>query len=144
MREKITLKKKEIKQLKLFVKKGVRNARELERGYVLLALHKKKKIEDIADFYMVSRTSVWRLKSKYETEGLDKALKDDPRSGQPQKYKDKEEAEIVALACTDAPEGRARWTLDLMKQKLQKQQGLQTINRETIRLTLKKNNVNLG
>lgn len=130
--------------LESFIKKGKKNAREIERGYILLALDKGKTQQDIMDFYNVGRTSIWRLKSKYEEEGLESALKDLPRSGQPSKYKDKEEAEIIALACTKAPEGRARWTLRLMERHLRKTKGMRTINRETIRLTLKKRNVNLG
>ena len=64
--------------------------------------------------------------------------------GQPIKYKEKAKAEIVALACTKAPEGRARWTLELLEKTLKEREGMKTINRETIRLTLKKMNVSLG
>ena len=60
------------------------------------------------------------------------------------KYDEKGEAEIVALACTKAPTGRARWTLKLMESELRNRNGMETINRETIRLTLKKRNVSLG
>ncbi len=134
----------DLSYLESFVKTGKKNAREIERGYILLALHKGKAQYDIMDFYNVGRTSIWRLKRKYEEAGLESALKDLPRSGQPSKYNDKEEAEIVALACTKAPEGRARWTLRLMERHLRKANGMRTINRETIRLTLKKRNVSLG
>jgi len=144
MGNKIRLKKKDKIYLEKFVKTGHRSAKEIERGYVLLALHNGKQQQDIIDFYRICRTSIWRLKNKYDELGLEKALKDEPRSGQPIKYKDKEESEIVALACTESPEGRSRWTLSLLQEKLQKIKGMNTINRETIRLTLKKRNVSLG
>ena len=142
--KKISLKKKEKKYLIGFTKTGIRNSKEIERAYILLALDKGKKHEDIEDFFNVSRTKIWRVKKKYKKYGVEMAIKDDSRPGQPIKYKDKEKAEVVAMACTNAPAGRARWTLGLLSRELKKQKGLETINRETIRLILKKTNVSLG
>jgi putative transposase len=144
METSIRLSKSEKEYLSNFVKSGKRNAKEIEHAYILLALNKKKPISAIIDFYEASRTTIWRIKSKYIENGLDAALTDAPRSGQPSKYSDKGEAEIVALACTQAPTGRARWTLRLMEQELRKRDELKTVNRETIRLVLKKRNVSLG
>ncbi len=121
-----------------YVKSGKRNAKEIEHGYILLALNKNKSMLEIMDFYEVSRSTIWRVKKKYIKSGLDAALKDAPRSGQPPKYRGKGEAEIVALACTQAPTGRARWTLRLMVQELRKRESMKTITLETIRLVLKK------
>lgn len=142
--EKIELTKKEKKFLKVITKTGKRNAREFERAYVLLALDKGKSHDEIEDFLDVSRITTWRIKKKYNQFGAEEAIKEDERSGQPPKYSEKEKAEIVAVACTKAPEGRARWTLSLLQKNLKHKKGLKTINRETIRLTLKKTNVSLG
>lgn len=138
------LKPKDKNYLKDFIKSGKQSAKEIEHGYILLALDKKKSCSEITDFYFVGRTTIWRIKNKYVEYGLEAAIKDAPRSGQPIKYDKKNEAEIVALACTKAPTGRARWTLKLMRNELRNRSGMETINRETIRLTLKKRNVNLG
>lgn len=138
------LKTKDRNYLNGFIKSGKQNAKEIEHGYILLALEKKKSCSEIMDFYFVGRTTIWRIKNKYLEFGLETALKDAPRSGQPIKYNEKGEAEIVALACTKAPKGRARWTLKLMEKELRNRNGMETINRETIRLTLKKRNVSLG
>lgn len=138
------LKTKDRNYLNSFIKLGKQNAKEIEHGYILLALDKKKSCSEIMDFYFVGRTTIWRIKNKYTEDGLETALKDAPRSGQPIKYNEKGEAEIVALACTRAPAGRARWTLKLMEVELRNRNGMETINRETIRLTLKKRNVSLG
>jgi putative transposase len=138
------LKQKDRKFLINLTKSGRHNSREFERAYILLALDKGKKHIEIEDFYNVSRITIWRVKNKYTELGVEEAIKDEPRSGQPIKYEDKDLGEIVALACSKAPEGRARWTLRLLESKLKEKEGFETINRESIRLILKKTNVNLG
>ena len=125
-------------------KTGRRNSKEFERAYILLALDKQKKHEEIQDFYNVSRITIWRVKNRYLKYGVQAAVKDESRSGQPPKYKDKEKAEIIALACSKAPDGRSRWTIRLLEKSLKEQKGMETINRESIRLLLKKTNVSLG
>jgi len=127
-----------------FTKTGKRNSREFERAYILLALDKGKTHEEIEAFYNVSRITIWRVKKKYKKFGAEIAIMDDTHPGQPVKYKEREKGEIIALACTKAPEGRSRWTLRLLQKVLNRQKGLETINHETIRLTLKKTNVSLG
>lgn len=138
------LKSKDREFLINLTKTGNRNSREFERAYILLALDKAKKHEEITEFYNVSRITIWRVKSKYLKSGVQEAIKDEPRPGQPIKYSETEQAEIIAMACSNAPEGRARWTLRLLEKTLKKQNGMSTINRETIRLMLKKTNVSLG
>jgi putative transposase len=142
--KKFELKEQDKIYLTNLTKKGKRNSKEFERAYILLALAKGKSHKEIEDFYNINRITIWRTKKKYYKYGAAKAIKDGPRPGQPTKYKEKENAEIVALACTDAPAGRSRWTIRLLEKTLKKQEGLETINRETIRLILKKTNVSLG
>jgi len=138
------LKLKDREFLSNLTKTGNRNSREFERAYILLALDKGKKPNEITDFYNVSRITVWRVKRNYLSGGVDRAIQDEQRSGQPVKYDDKVKANIIALACSQAPEGRSRWTIRLMEKTLKLEYGLETINRETIRLLLKKTNVSLG
>ncbi len=138
------LKPKDREFLANLTKTGNRNSREFERAYILLALDKGKKPAEVTDFYNVSRITVWRVKRNYLNGGVGRAIQDDQRSGQPVKYNDKVKADIIALACSQAPEGRSRWTIRLMEKTLKLEYGLETINRETIRLLLKKTNVSLG
>ena len=140
----LKLKPKDREFLVNLTKTGNRNSREFERAYILLALDKGKKHEEITEFYNVSRITIWRVKSKYLKSGVLEAIKDEPRPGQPIKYCDTDQADIIAMACSQAPDGRARWTLRLLEKTLKEQKGMTTINRETIRLMLKKTNVNLG
>ena len=142
--ESLKLKPKDRKFLINLTKSGKHDSREFERAYILMALDRGKKHSEITDFYNVSRITIWRVKNKYLESGVEEALKDEPRSGQPIKYDDKDLGEIIATACSKAPEGRARWTLRLLETELKEKEGFETINRETIRLILKKTNVSLG
>ena len=134
----------EIEFLRAFKSSGKRSQREYDRANILLLLDKGKLDAEIVDFLEVERTTVWRTRKRYLEEGLEKSLQEKERSGQPKKYGVKQEAEIIALACSDPPQGRARWSLELLTDKLSHQKGLKSINRETIRLILKKTNVSLG
>ena len=109
-------------------KTGSRNSREFERAYILLALDKGKKHDEIQDFYNVSRITIWRIKRNYMEAGVVGAIQDEPRSGQPIKYDEKIKADIVALACSKAPEGRSRWTLRSLENTLKIEHSLETIN----------------
>ena len=139
----LKLKSKDREFLNTLSKTGNHNAREFERAYVLLALDKGKSHGEIEDFYNVSRITIWRVKNKYLESGVKEAIKDEPRTGQPKKYDEKDNAEIIALACSKSPEGRGRWTLRLLEKTLKKK-GMKTISRETIRLLLKKTKLSLG
>ena len=99
---------------------------------------------EVRDTLRISRATVSNTKKKYREEGLQYALSEKPRSGQPRKYTDAQEAEIIAMACTDPPKGRKRWTIRLLTERMKRRKGLETINRETVRLILKKAELDLG
>jgi len=143
-RASVKLNPEEIDFLRNFKKSEKRSQREYDRANILLLLHKGKKDAEIVDFLEVERTTVWRTRKKYLNQGLERALGEKPRSGQPKKYSQRHEAEVVALACSNPPEGRARWTLQLLSQCLKGREGLETITHESVRLMLKKTNVSLG
>ena len=98
----------------------------------------------IKDTLRISRATVSNTKKRYREEGLQNALVEKPRSGQPRKYSPRQEAEIIAMACTDPPKGRKRWTIRLLTKRMKRRNEFETINRETIRLILKKAKLNLG
>jgi len=140
----IKLKEDEVNFLTDFVKKGRKSARELTRARILLLANQQKGDTEITGILGVGRNTVWRNKKRYREEGLRNALTEKPRSGQPKKYTNRHEAEIIALACTKSPKGRKRWSLTLLAEELKKKEGLETINRESIRLILKKAKQNPG
>jgi len=143
-RTEIKLTEKEVIFLREYKKSDYRSEREYNRANILLLLNKGKKDSEIKEFLEVDRTTIWRTKRRYLKEGVENALREKQRSGQPEKYGENQKAEIIATACSDPPEGRSRWTLALLSNKLKEKEGLETINRETIRLILKKTNVSLG
>ncbi|RZB30949.1 MAG: hypothetical protein AEth_00903 [Candidatus Argoarchaeum ethanivorans] len=110
---------------------------------MLLVNDGKKEIE-IKDTLRISRATVSNTKKKYREESLQNALAEKPRSGQPKKYTEKHAAEVIAQACTESPDGRKRWTLTLLTEEMRKKDGFETINKESIRLILKKAKLNLG
>ena len=133
---KIKLKDHEEQYFQDFVKKGQKNARELIRARILLLANKNKKNLEIAEILNVGRNTVGRTKKRYLKEGLQRAIQDKPRTGQPIKYTEKHVAEIIAQACTTPPDGRKKWTLILLTEELKKKEGFETINKESIRLVL--------
>lgn len=140
----LKLSKKDLKYLEEFVKKGNRKARSLKRANILLFSYKGKSETEIAKMLLTSRATVYNIKNRCNSEGLAVALEEKPRSGQPRKYDEKKTAETIALACTSPPEGRKRWTIRLLAKTLSKKQGFKTMNRESVRLILKKAKLDLG
>ena len=140
----IKLTENEVKYLNNFVKKGRKSARELTRAHVLLLVNDGKTETWIKDTLRISRATVSNIKKRCRKEGLQSALAEKQRSGQPKKYIEKHEAEIIAQACTESPDGRKRWTLELLTEEMRKKDGFETINKESIRLILKKAKLNLG
>lgn len=140
----VRLQEEERDILEGFVKKGAKKARAIARANVLLLANKGYDTKDISQVVGVHRRTVWRIKKRYLEQGLESALEEKPRPGQPKKYTERHKAEIIALACTSPPKGRKRWTVRLLRDELQDKPGFEGINRETIRLVLKKARRNLG
>ena len=142
--EKIKLTEKEVGYLNDFVKRGRKSVRELTRAHVLLLVNDEKTEMEVKDMLRISRATVSNTKKRYRKEGLQSALAEKPRSGQPKKYTELHEAEVIAQAYTESPDGRKRWTLELLTEEMRKKDGFETINKESIRLILKKAKLNLG
>jgi transposase len=127
-----------------YLNKIVKKEKEINRARILLLLDKDEKIENIADILDISLSTVAKIKKRYLDEGLESAVYDRPRSGQHKKYEVDKETEIIALACTDPPEGCKRWTLRLLAETLREKEGFESVTRETVRIVLKKAQLDLG
>ena len=139
-----TLARKDVVRLRQW-ERGKKSARELNRARALLLLHRGQRECGIARALGIDRKTVWRTKLRYGVGGITAALEEKPRSGQPKKYTSRQETELVAHTCSTPPEGRKRWTLELLSEKMRAcARGCTTMNRETVRLMLKKMNVSLG
>src|SRR5262245_56390772 len=100
---------------------------------------------DIASAYDVSTKKVEQLKKRFVEEGFEAALYRKPvTNAHRRKITGEEEAHLIALCCSQAPEGRERWTLRMLADKMVELDVLASVSHETIRRTLKKVNLNLG
>lgn len=99
----------------------------------------------IAEAFDVATMTVARLRQRCVLEGLTAALAPRPRSGsKPRTLDGAAEARLIALACGKAPDGRAKWTLQLLADKLVELEIVSSISDETVRQTLKKTNSSRG
>lgn len=128
--------------LKALVSKGKHSVRKVKRGRILLESFAGKKPEMIAQEVGVSVATVYNIHKRYEQQGLQAALAEKPRSGQPRKVTPAVEAAVTQIACSDAPEGRTRWTIRLINERLVSL-GYE-LEDESVRLILKKVNLNPG
>ena len=138
----LTVKDRQV--IELFRTKGSHHAREVNRAHILSALDRNVPESQIMDVLGFGRTLIWRTRAAYLEGGLEYALYDEARPGQPRKYDTDVEAKIVALACSAPPAGATRWTLSLLEQTAQAQADIGLISRETIRRLLKKTSSSLG
>ena len=92
----------------------------------------------MAEAVMVHKQTVYNVRKRFACEGLDSALYDKPRPGQPPKITGDVEAKLVVLACSDPPEGRVRWTLQLLADKLVELNLVESISAVAIHKRLKK------
>ena len=130
--------------LKEFRAKGLHRSREVNRAHILLALEGKVSEATIMTVLGVGRTAIWRTRSAYVEKGLDYALHDVARSGAPRDYQTDHEAQVVALACSQAPAGAKRWTIKLLTQAARREPGMNQISRESVRRFLKKTSASPG
>jgi transposase len=100
----------------------------------------------IAEALEIHVTTVERLRQRFVEQGLEAALgrKKQDRPSRPRTLDGKAEARLIALACSEPPRGRARWTLRLLADQLVELQIVDTVSTETIRRTLKKTNSSRG
>ena len=140
----ITLTKAETLELIKITKTGTHKSRKIIRARVLLLLNEGKSRSEIQELTGIDANHFYRIKKRYVEGGIVAALEELPRSGQPPKITERLEAQITSIACSDSPEGSAKWTLKLINEKLVELNYIETISDESIRLVLKKVNVNLG
>jgi transposase len=114
IRYRVELSQTERDELKGLLSGGRRAARMLKRAQILLAADAGASDEEIARNVGVGGSTVYRTKRRFVIGNLEAALSEEPRPGADRKLSGKEEALLVATACSNPPEGRARWTLELL------------------------------
>src|SRR6266699_6521048 len=141
VRYRVELNQAERSELTAMLRKGKRAARKLKRAKILLAADAGCSDEEIARTVAVSGSTVYRTKRRFVLGSLEAALSEEPRPGAERKLTGKEEALLVATACSDPPAGRARWTLELLAGAMVKLTEHQDLSRETVRRRLAENHL---
>jgi transposase len=131
-------------RLQALLNKGTGPARPLTRARILLAADRNDPDDAIAYALHVHQTTVAAVRKRCVEQGLDAALYDRVRLGAPRKLDGVQEAFTIALACTEAPEGHTRWTMQLLADKLVTLGIVETISDECVRETLKKTRPSRG
>jgi DNA-binding CsgD family transcriptional regulator len=138
----VSLSEQETAQLEAVVKRGSHTRRERERAQMLLWSATGKSDLEIAELLSVNPLTVASTRERW---GTQKRLADAPKPGRHKKLDGKQTAFLVALACSEAPAGRATWSLQLLADKLVELQVVEEpVSYETVRTTLKKTTLSLG
>ena len=141
VRYQVDLSQAERGELTAMLSGGKRAARELKRAQILLAADAGNADEEIARAVSVGCSTVYRTKRRFVEGNLERALSEDPRPGAERKLTSKEEALLVATACSSPPAGRARWTLELLAGEFVKLTEHDGLSRETVRRRLAENDL---
>jgi transposase len=139
VRYRITLTDEERDQLRSFVQAGRGAFRRLKRAQVLLASEAGAADATIAQTISVGTSTIFRTKRRFVEEGLEAALSELPRPGADRKLAEKEEALLIATACSAPPTGRARWTLELLAGEMVRLTKHGSLSSETVRRRLAEN-----
>jgi transposase len=142
----IILTQTEREQLKDLIAAGTAPARKLTHARILLKADQSPQgpawvDEEVADAVEVSQPTVSRVRKQYFEEGMEAALNRRPPNREYHRKLDGEqEARLVALACSEPPEGQARWSLRLLADRMVELEVVEEISYQTVRRTLKKTN----
>lgn len=145
IQNRVTLSEAEREELREMIAKGHGSARELRRAQTLLLADGKQQDQAIAAFLHVNPNTVSATRRRYCEGGFQAALKEKPRPGKERRLDGKQEAMLVALACSQAPEGRDHWTMQLLADKLVELRIVDApISDDTVGRTLKKRTSSRG
>jgi putative transposase len=126
------------------IKKGKPSARKVARAHVLLRAHEGATDDEIAQSFHLGVSTVHRTRQRWVEEGLMPALNERPRLGKTPALNGKQQALLVALACSTPPAGRRRWTMQLLADRLVELRQVEAISHDTVRRVLKKTTSSRG
>ena len=141
VRYRVDLSQIERTELRALLSGGKHASRKLKRAQILLAADAGASDEEIARSVGVGGSTVYRTKRRFVEGNLERALSEEPRPGAERKLTGKEEALLVATACASPPEGRARWTLELLAGAMVKLTEHKSLSHETVRRRLAENDL---
>lgn len=131
-------------ELNSLVSKGKHSARKIKRAQILLSSDQQKEAKEISETISVDLQTVYNVCKRFVKEGLEVALNEKPRPGAPTKLDTRGEAFAIAIACSQPPEGRTCWTMQMIADKVVELEYVDSITDETVRLRLKKRDKTLA
>lgn len=114
----VFLTNEEKRRLAAIVSKGSARARVITRARILLMADLGLVDREIYEALNLAESTPYDIRKKYALGGVDQAIYDLPRPGQKRKLTGNQEAEVVAIACSQAPKGYVRWTVDLLTEEV--------------------------
>jgi transposase len=126
------------RELRSLVHKGKTSARRITRARVLLLAAEDRTDDEVAAALHTSRSTVERIRRRFVEHGLEAALRERPRPGAAPKLDERGQATLIALACSNPPDGRTSWTMQLLADELMVRRVVPSISDEAVRRTLKK------
>jgi transposase len=108
----------ERKRLLAIISKGRNKAVVIQRAHILLKVDEGKTDGEISEVLYVSEQTIRRTRLRFATENVEAALEDKPHPPKEVKLNEKEEAYLIALACSEPPAGQVRWTLEMLTKQL--------------------------
>ena len=140
----IRVSQKDQTALKKVLGGGIERVRVAMRAVALLRLAEGMGAPRIAEVLPVTRQAVRNLARRYQQGGLERALYDKQRPGAASLLSVKQRQRIIAMVCSDPPQGRARWTVRLVAQEAVKRRLVPSVGRETIRILLLRHDLKPG
>ncbi len=140
----VGLSEQDRRELSGLARGGECKARKLKRALVLLAADDGKSDRVIAGEVRVHAVTIERIRKRFVEEGLEAALSERLRPGKAPKLDGHQRAHLVAIACSDPPVGRTKWTMQLLPDRLVELEVVGDISDETVRVALKKGGVSPG
>jgi len=140
----VRLKGEEREELNRYLRRGKSSARSLTRARILLLADEGRDDREITEALKVSKSTANRIRKRYCEGGLDFALKEKARSGAPPKVDGKIETQLTLLACSEPPDGRSKWTVRLLADKLVEMEVVDSISHMSVQRLLKKMKLSLG
>jgi transposase len=134
----VDLTKEEKTDLLDLVGKGEARARKMNRAHILLLAEEARTDKDISQALHTSPSTVERTRRRFVEGGLEHALNESPRPGGRRKLDGHQEAYLMALACSDPPEGKKRWSMQMLADRLVELEVVDEISDETVRRMLKR------
>jgi transposase len=143
-RYRVTLSGDERERLERLSRQRTASVRMVRRARASLLAAEDNTDEVIAERLRMGVATLERLRRRFVEEGLEASLRERPRPGARPKLGPKEQAFVVALACTKPPEGRHRWTMQMLADRLVELEMVPDITDEAIRLLLKRTSSSRG